>query len=421
MNASDLNLSGNRPKRRVASADAGRKITTLTAQETEAFVKTEKGLGSSVSSETHGPGMDAGDWGDGVEPGTVKEEAGHRHVVLSDDDEDSEGDSMPAETLPPQTPNAPITLPLAQAASAWYASRGREQAAAAAVPAASGESADAPLWVEDRTAAPECPAVASSVRRWLQSDAAPPSSGRRRRSSSSGSSSSAGAAPSKVSWAWIQLPSNLPVPADPVKAESASASASADGAAGEDSSAAEEPPRALAGATMSIPPSIRSGSIGKMRVHRSGRVTMEIGGVLFDVGDADEPDTAVERDDHYHAAAGEGEGGAASGGAAAVKAEAAAVQAEAARKRGACSFHQQAIGIRLDPGVTKRRPEEGSDEHQAAAIAAAVVSGNALPTDDAEIGGELRIYGDVDNTFVVTPDINAALAALAVQRVGQPL
>ena len=49
------------------------------------------------------------------------------------------------------------------------------------------------------------------------------------------------------------------------------------------------------------------------------------------------------------------------------------------------------------------------------------MSGNAPPTDDAEIGGELRIYGDVDNTFVVTPDINAALAALAVQRVGQPL
>jgi hypothetical protein len=86
------------------------------------------------------------------------------------------------------------------------------------------------------------------------------------------------------------------------------------------------------------------------------------------------------------------------------------------------------IGINLNPGVLggggadgEGEGDGGGDGDGGDALAAAAVAGMGNGSEPNAIGGSLRIYGDVDNTFVVTPDINAALAALAVQRVGSPL
>ena len=179
---------------------------------------------------------------------------------------------------------------------------------------------------------------------------------------------------------------------------------------------------------MSIPPSIRSGTIGKMRVHASGRVTMEIGGVLFDVGDADERDAEERPAPAAPAASSSTSSSSSTAESSASAAEAAAHSSAAYDERRSCSFHQQVIGINLNPGVLggggadgEGEGDGGGDGDGGDALAAAAVAGMGNGSEPNAIGGSLRIYGDVDNTFVVTPDINAALAALAVQRVGSPL
>lgn len=111
---------------------------------------------------------------------------------------------------PPQAPNAPITLPLAQASAEW--ARRRQSPASAAAAAAAAAVARGPAG-----------GVAPSVRRWLEN----------------GGES---AAPAPVSWAWIQLPTNLPVPLDPLAtAEEIAAASSA--AAGEDGGEKDDVPR----------------------------------------------------------------------------------------------------------------------------------------------------------------------------------